>query len=1056
MFQKLIFLLPLYLLTISLSSLGYAQQNRLNFRNIGIDQGLNQPFPYHIIHAKSGYLWIAGENGLWKYDGSIFKQYLHDPNDSTSLVYDFVWTIFEDSDGNIWAGTYGGGLSKYDPVFDCFRNFSFIKNSGNSISDNYVRAIDEDAKGNLWIGTNNGLNKFDPKTGTFEVFLVEDGLKSNVVRIILLSKDKSQLFIGTADGLNFYDFEKETFLDFQPNPSKNNRLSHHFIYEFLEYPEGTLWIGTGKGLNRLDLESNEMTYYFSSSDPSSISNDVVFNILPSPTNKNKLLVGTMNGLNIFDLEEEKFERILSKKHDPKSLRGDNIYALAIGLDSSIWVGVNNEGVFQHHQQFSKFNSLELVMETDDKYYKRVTSILQHNDDEYLFCTYSGLFVKNLRSGKVTQHKIPGDNPTSRNRITNITKISENIYWVSIWGHRIYEWNHATKKFSRLNLKNPEDGYIPAFNLTILHDSKGRVWLGNSERGLFSIDKSSLEIRNFPISENLTTESLHDEFISFIFEDSEQNIWIGTHGGLNKLNQDSTFTKYEKQQNSNEGLSNNKINHISEDDRGHLWISTELGLNKFDRKNGEFTQYFSNNHLPSNTISASLTDDQGTLWVSTSEGIAKMVADGMFQSYDHQDGIQDNYFIFRSAFKDMSGNLFFGSSNGLEYFLPQKIMSNLVPPKVKITGFDLFNRPVGIGDDSGLLQRSIDFSEKVTLHHDQSVISIHFGAINFINGNKNSYKFRLKGYDKDWRPETSERVTTYTSLPHGNYVFEVMAANNEGIWSNEIAKLKIQVLPPWYATWWFKGMTLGLVMFVGVFQINKYRKKKNHLENLVAQRTSEIAWQKEEIEAQHEALQQKNERIESLLKELNHRVKNNLQLVSSILNLQSKTVKDQNAKDALLDGKMRMQALSLLHQKLYMKNDMMDVNCKEYVVELVENIETAFKPETKTFDYELEIGEFELKLEQSIPLGLILNELITNSFKHIHKKEILIQVHIQVMGRLVEFVYSDNGPGISNELIQNSDTFGLTMVQSLVEQLEGNMAIRENGTRKIVIQFKKTD
>ncbi|GGF22062.1 hybrid sensor histidine kinase/response regulator [Echinicola rosea] len=1025
------------------------------FRKYGTEQGINQPFPYDILHSESGYVWIAGENGLWKFDGQNFQHYAHEVEDSTSLAFDFVWVLFEDSKNNIWAGTYGGGVSKYDPRTDKFTNFSFEELNPNSLSDDQVRGIAEDPEGNIWLGTSNGLCKLNPTTQQFTRYTTANGLLSKTIRQIKLSSDESRLFIATGNGLNILDLNSMEFSGIKHLPDDPKSLSHFYIYDIQEYPKGTLWIGTGGGLDRLHLKTGKITHYHSSPNPSSISHDVIFSIGHHLDHPDKLFVGTLDGLNVLDLKKDTFTRIRSDRSDPNKLQGNNIYKVSAGQDGSLWVAVYNEGIFQYHPHYHKFNSIRFITDATDKYYSRVSSMIQHNENEYLFTTYSGLFVKNFRTGKTEKYTLSEGDQSSVNRLAMITRISEDIYWISTWAHFVYEWNHRTKTLRPLQHKTPSGEFLPEFNLPILHDSQGRTWIGNSEKGLFIWNPETQTAVPFPLSDRLIQGDNHDEFISYIFEDSQHRIWVGSQGGLNLLNEkDSSFTKFAHEENNPQSLTNNKINHISEDHLGNLWVSTELGLSKFNVENKTFTNYYTRDGLPSNVISSTLEDTQHNLWIATAEGISMMNAAGEFRNYNQQDGLMDNYFIFRAAYKDDDGRLFFGSSSGLEYFDPLRIPENTSPPNVQITGIDLFNTPITPGDSSGILQKAIPYTEAITFDHEQSVISFHFTALNLVNGHKNKFQYRLYGYDKTWRPVTSNRSTTYTNLPPGNYTFQVKACNNDGFWSTENASIAVTILPPWYLTWWFKTLFTIALLGVILYQYQRISQNKERLENLVVQRTAEIQQQKEQIESQHDSLQEKNLRIESLLRELNHRVKNNLQLVSSILNLQSRSVKDKNAKVALIDGRMRMQALSLLHQKLYVTDNDSQVNCKTYISDLFDQIEAAFKSRYKTFHYQFTGDDFSLGLDKAIPLGLILNELITNSFKHVQEEKIQIELSLRLDGSLVHFTFRDNGQGLTASTIRESNSFGWSMIRSLVMQLHGKLDIAEETNTTIHLIFKK--
>jgi len=295
---------------------------------------------------------------------------------------------------------------------------------------------------------------------------------------------------------------------------------------------------------------------------------------------------------------------------------------------------------------------------------------------------------------------------------------------------------------------------------------------------------------------------------------------------------------------------------------------------------------------------------------------------------------------------------------------------------------------------------------------------------------------LEGLDEKWRPLSPNKSVTLSKLKPGKYTLHLRAINDENIWSKEEASLQIQVLPYWYKSLWFRIiLSITIFLIVGLtirWRFNQIKSTNKKLERLVSNRTEEVLSQKEEIESQNEVLQSRNNKIELLLRELNHRIKNNLQLISSILNLHSRSTDNVDAKMALTEGKLRMQALSLLHQKLYMTERYTEVDCKEYIQELIDYLSIAFKSHYSNVKFNLDLDDFKLNLDQAVPLGLVLNELVTNSLKHSGEDELVIDFKLKRENDTIRISLRDNGKGISKDQFDNSTSFGINIIKSLMK------------------------
>jgi two-component sensor histidine kinase/streptogramin lyase len=1020
-----------------------AQDVSMEFRHLDKAKGLDQPFPFHIIQDRSGYIWIAGQNGLWRYSGTQFKHFHHIVGDSNSLSYDFIWRILEDSKGNIWAGTYGGGLSKYDPKTNSFTNYRYDENNPESISNNKIRGLEEDEEGYIWVGTNKGLNRLNVETGQFTRFTMDAGLSSMTLRDIVLSKDKKKLYIATADGLSILDLKTKKFKIIDSNLPEGYRLHYNYVYDVHEIDNSQLMIATGKGLHIMDLNTYRIRYIgHDKNGGKAPSSSVVFCITADPTDSNKLWLATMNGINTYNLKENKFRKINPSQKNINNIGGINIYTVLKDKDGGLWAGVNNAGVYHSHPSFNKFKTENFLNKEVEKYLNRYTGILRHNDNEMLITTYSGLIVWNTSTSERNLYKIPDPQNLDINRLTSITHYEKNKYLISVWGKFAYLWDHERKELRKLNKNNKFDNLI--FNPIIRKDGKQRIWLGNRDKGLFLYDAELNHPIAFSVSDLTKINNGGDEYVKYIFEDSNKRLWVGTAAGLHLLNENKkVFKKYAPSKEKN-SLSNGNINHISESKNGGLWISTELGLCYFDIEKNHFTRYFKEDGLPSNVISSALEDDKGNLWIATASGLARLQQNGEISIYSQSDGLIDEYFVPGSAYKDEKLGLAFGTSTEIVIVNPDEIVFNSRAPIISLEKLMINNELVSPRNRPDVLSKGLTEESQIILKQTDYLVNISFDALNLVNGHKNQYSIFLEGFDDGWRTPTTDRTISMSKLPPGNYKLYIRASNDEKVWSKAQAGLNIKVLPYWYESWWFRAISIFSVFLISGLVIhwrfNIVKTTNRKLENLVQNRTEEVIAQKEEIGRQNEKLKSRNNRIELLLRELNHRIKNNLQLVSSILNLHSRSTDNIDAKMALTEGKLRMQALSLLHQKLYMTEKYTEVNCNDYIKELLDYLSIAFKSNYSNVEFILDIDEFKLNLDQAVPLGLILNELVTNSLKHSGKEELIIELIAKKDADKITIAIKDNGKGITQEQFEQSSSFGISMIKSLIDQIDGELSI----------------
>ncbi len=360
--------------------------------------------------------------------------------------------------------------------------------------------------------------------------------------------------------------------------------------------------------------------------------------------------------------------------------------------------------------------------------------------------------------------------------------------------------------------------------TIYEDKAGILWIGTM-RGFNRFDrkkKTFSRYTNIPGKD----DSLSNNYVNIIYEDRSKVLWIGTKGGLNQFHRESeTFSRWNREPGNPNSLSNDIISSIWEDEKGVLWIGTSGGgLNKFDWKQGTFKHYLEKDGLPNSVIYSILGDEKGNLWMSTNKGISKFnPKKETFKNYDVRDGLQSNEFNGGAYYKSEDGEMFFGGINGFNAFYPSRITDNPHVPPIVITNFQVFNETVEIGEESPLKQ-AITETEKIVLSYKDYFFSFDFAALDFTNPEKNKYAYKMERFNKGWiYCDSKNRFATYTNLDPGEYQFRVIGSNNDGIWNQKGASIKIIIVPPFWKTWWFNLFALVSFAVLSYVIINFFKK-----------------------------------------------------------------------------------------------------------------------------------------------------------------------------------------------------------------------------------------
>jgi signal transduction histidine kinase/ligand-binding sensor domain-containing protein/DNA-binding response OmpR family regulator len=869
---KLIIVIVLYCCVPALSQ-------ELEFQHFSTRHGLSQSNVWDILQDRFGFIWIGTEDGLNVYDGYTFTAYRNDPLDSSSLSNSNVHCIEQDASGNLWIGTRYG-LNFYNHATRTFERFLYEESNPQSISNNDVKTLCLDSNNNLWIGTANGLNVLDLNKKTFKRFYRDtdnpQSLPHNNVTAII-EDHQQQIWVGTLRGLS--KVNNGVFENFVHDPNDESSISSNSITSIFDAHSRGLWIGTfDGGLNNFDPATKLFKRYMShESVPSSIGGNYIYSI--SQDTGGSIWIAADGALNKLSPNSDTFTRYTQIQAKENSLNSNIITKTYFDKNNRMWVGtrfgglnVYDPGKYPfHHYSYSAYDPKSLSHNT-------VTCFEEDTNGNFWVATDGGsLNYFDRKSSTFTNFL----NKFSNNKILAVEKDRKGGLWIGMWNGGLNYYHPVTKEIRQYK-HNPDDTRSLSDNniFDIMEDRQGNIWIGTWGNGLNRYNPVTDDFTRYTHDPN-NSNSIANFAIDYLLEDRDGKIWIASEiDGLDQFDPHTQIFKHYKASLRPGSISSNSIFSLYEDSKKRLWIGTNAGLNLFDRDTETFKIYREKDGLPNDGVMGILEETSGSLWLSTNKGLSRFDPEKiLFKNFLETDGLQSDQFNRWAFFRLSSGELLFGGTNGFNLFHPDSIKINQFKPPVYITGFRVFNKPVGVGRNE-LLKENIFITREIRLSYLQNVFSFDFTALNYRQPEKNQYRYKMEGFQNEWVDAGYERKASYTNLSPGEYIFRVIASNNDGIWNEEGASIKVIITPPFWRTWWFYGLAiltvLALLYMLFRVRMNAIKKQKLILEKQVSEKTAELLLQKEAVEAQaenmqalHEQQQAQTEYLQTLNRELQH-------------------------------------------------------------------------------------------------------------------------------------------------------------------------------------------
>ena len=769
---------------------------------------------------------------MFRFDGQTVYPYLHDENDKNSIPSNRIIKLLVDRQKNLWVST-NDGLCRYNPEFD---NFSpiVIESDTRGVDGHFITTIAEDHSGQFYLATEKTIYKYNTSQNLFSKITE---IKQGTVNAFIFDQQNNIWIACSANGgLNFYDQNKQQLSTFRNDPANKQSISCNDVYEISLVKE-TLWIATyGGGIDLYNLNDKTFKHFFSPNYYENFATSIFVD------KEKKVWFCTLGALKLFDSAHNNFFNYYNEANNPKSI-GKNIFRIYEDKQGNYWTAHTGGGVrfVRHKNKFEHLSHQPANFWTLSE--KNITSVSVDGMGHLWVGNFNnGIdeFVWNESKTEHYAHNNKDPNSLGNGTIFSIFSDAKKQMWVGSNMGGLQKFIPGTKNFETY-LNKPNDTLSIANNdiRSIAEDSGGNLWLAVHGKGVDRFDAKSKTFRHF----NAKNSRLSNDYTFQVLNDSKGNLWVATVWGLSFLRKgEQVFKNYITDKNDTTTISGTDIHSLYEDSNQNIWISTSAGLNKFDEATQSFKRYSAG--LKNKNIIGIIGDQKNNIWGSTSGGISKFdLNTQQFTNFDQSDGLLSKEYLPRACCKDDQNHLYFGGSEGVDYFNPDSLRIDTIAPIVVLSDFKLFNKSISYKNNPEIIQQHIGSAKKIVLNYRNNSFTILFQAINLTNPGNISYAYKLNGFDRNWIFSQDKHEANYTNLNPGRYTFRVKAIYGNGSWSKKETTIELIIVPAWWMTIWFKILVILIVLsttFGLVYmRMKRLRNQRENLEKIVAERTVEI-------------------------------------------------------------------------------------------------------------------------------------------------------------------------------------------------------------------------
>ncbi len=931
------------------------------------------------------------------------------------LVHDRVTDICEDKFGNLWFATLGGGLSSFNGV-----DFTSLTIK-DGLSSNYVRSVLVDRRGRVWAATAEGLSMYDGDS--IATFIIDEDEENNSVQTLFEDSSGNIWFAafgGYFGRIDVNSLETE-FLSF-PRASLNDN-----IIAISQDATGQIWLVSSiqglisykDGQFRREIENQQLGGY----------------ILSIHNHRDTLWLGTNRGIFYYNIHGETGDIV-----NVPVLKNVFVKKIRVLEDGDLWV-VTSSGIYNYRNgRLREFGPMEGFTDADVNtlFSDREGNLWFGTDGEGVYQLSGESFVRYGPEHGLTGHPVQA-----------IARDHSGDYWIGTYGGGVLRFNG--KEFDRFDR---ESGLLNPYITAVTVDHKGDVWFGTASAGLIIYDGTSF-IDIGP------SQGLDLAGIRILFTDSRNDIWIGTGEGLARWDGEE-FSTYS----TRNGLYDNMIWSISEPEDGRIMIVTRRGFNFIS--NGKVTAGFNDSEVFDRRLNTAFEDIQGNYWIGYSgHGMARVDANtGEVELYTDEDGLNSNL-IYNLTYDQENGHIIVGSERGVDRItLDEEMHISAIKNFKQTEGFsELQTQPLAVFEEENkiwfgsrhdlfqlqkdrvqfnrhepiiyisgveLLYDDLDwyeFADSVQtwhnipanprLNHKNNNISISFFGNSLRNPGDVRYKYRLVGLNEEWSPVTNTKNASYTNLSPGDYRFEVMAANSDGVWTQQPAVFTFSVIPPfWQRPWFFGLVVLYFVVMISLYNNYRVRSNLNKLLTVEKIRQEELTKVRKRMARDfHDNMGNQIASITMYANLISLKLQNRSEEIDQLLESIEKHTKSlfTGTKDFIWSMDPDSDNLGKVFTYI-----------RDFGEELFENSPIEFLAE----NHLLQSDNIPLPSGWSRQIVLIFKEAMTNALKHSRASEAYLEMEPKTNGFVI--VFRDDGQGIAQ--LNGSRGYGLKNMQTRASQI----------------------
>lgn len=856
------------------------QLMNLEFEAFNTTHGLSQNFVTSIAQDKTGFIWVGTDDGLNRFDGYDFKTYKHNKNDSTSLVDNSIRAICVGPDSSIWIGT-NNGVCRYIPSTETFLRYPIKFTDSTKLSGASVSDIKIHPDGSIWIAyIGDGINVITPGRVKIMHYTINGvaphRLKNDLVSSLLFMPD-GDVLIGTLEGLQAIDKNGLVLTDDQMK-SKYPWYDevHPSIRSLIcSKDRQTVWIGTElQGLYKIDLKTQAVRNFNKNN------SGLDFNPIISmyEDSKGLLWVGS-EAIYLFDKEQQEL-----KLYNEFGIQGsivikNPIYSIFEDKDKNVWMGTFRLGLLKYNPLDTRILHYHTNQGEGSIKNNEILSFNEDNDNNIWVGTGGAGLFKMDKDLKGFEPASVNESFSSKS-IKIIHKDHRGILWLGTWEGGLMRFDPRREE---VEIFNPGKKNFPSWHVwAIDEDHSGNLWLGTLRDGLIYFNPVTGQYTTFKHNSTDSTSIPNDDILS-LHIDRMQNVWVGTGNGLSirRAGSDHFVNVMAGKPGS---ITSNIILCMYEDLNGRIWVGTNGGgINIIESTLKVSKVLAPEDGLPSGTIAGLESDDHENIWASTYNGLVKI--DGktlMITEVPQIIGLQGREYIPRSSFRSKDGKLFFGGVNGFNLFHPDSLVFNPLHEDVILTSLKIQNeeiRPTTLYDNRQIIKKSITEVDEIILSYKDYSFTINFAPLTYNWQKSLHYSYYLENLDKEWQFTTADRrFVHYTNLAPGEYTLKIKASFDGKTWPGEGKSIRIKVISPWWATWWFRTLmfaAMALSLYgLYLIRIRFLKKQQSKLESLVALKTNELTKSNAEItelltqvNEQRDSIENKNHELQQINEEL---------------------------------------------------------------------------------------------------------------------------------------------------------------------------------------------